>query len=151
MNLALGSDHRGFAAKEQVKVIAEARGLTVSDFGTHSAESCDYPDAGIAAAKAVASGESNRGVLFCGTGIGMSIAANKVPGVRASLCHDELTGEMARRHNDANVLCIPVDLLSEEVIERIVSVWLETPFDGGRHERRVNKISEYEQAQNDRD
>ena len=144
MNVAVGSDHRGFAAKERIKRFVESRGLEVTDFGCQSDESCDYPDAAIPAAQAVISGQCDRAILCCGTGIGMSISANKVKGVRASLCHDAVTAEMARRHNDANVLCLPADLISESIIEGVVEVWLNTPFDAGRHERRIDKISAYE-------
>ncbi len=144
MKVAIGSDHRGFAAKERIKVLLESRGVTVMDYGCPSGESCDYPDAAIPAAVSVSHGESDRGILCCGTGIGMSITANKVHGIRASLCHDELTAEMARRHNDANILCLPCDLISESLIERVMDVWLGTPFDGGRHERRLNKITAFE-------
>ncbi len=144
MNVALGSDHRGYAAKERIQAFLESRGHTVTDFGCGNAESCDYPDAAIPAAQAVAQGTAERGILCCGTGIGMSITANKVHGVRASLCHDPVTAEMARRHNNANVLCLPADLISESLIERVVDVWLETPFDAGRHERRIDKITAYE-------
>jgi len=112
--------------------------------GTDSPASCDYPDSAYPTCKAVTTGQADRGVLFCGTGIGMSIAANKVRGVRAAVCHDELTAEMSRRHNDANVLCLPADLIGEELTRRIVEVWLTTSFDGGRHERRNRKVSEYE-------
>jgi ribose 5-phosphate isomerase B len=144
MNIAVGSDHRGFEAKGKIRSILESRGITVHDFGTDGPESSDYPDAAIPTAQAVATGECERGILCCGTGIGMSITANKVLGIRASLCHDAVTAEMSRRHNDANVLCIPADLISEDVIHRIVGAWLDTPFDGGRHQRRNDKISEYE-------
>ncbi len=146
MKIAVGSDHRGFAAKEVIKETLETRGIEVVDFGTHGNESYDYPDAAFPTALAVADGSCDLGVLCCGTGIGMSIAANKVGGIRASLCHDELTAEMARRHNDANVLCLPVDLLSDDAVRGVVDVWLDTTFDGGRHERRVNKISSFERG-----
>ena len=110
--------------------------------GTNSARSCDYPDLAYPAAKAVAEGRADRAILVCGSGIGMTICANKVPGIRAALCHDELTAQMSRRHNNANVLCLASDVLGEELIRRIVTSWLDTPFDGGgRHERRVRKIA----------
>lgn len=144
MKIAVGSDHRGYAAKERIKTFLESCGHQVTDFGCEGNESCDYPDAAIPAAQSVADGESDRGVLCCGTGIGMSIAANKVSGVRASLCHDDVTAEVARRHNDANILCLPADMISDSLIERVVEVWLNTPFDGGRHERRINKITSFE-------
>ncbi len=144
MNVAVGSDHRGYAAKERIKTFLESRGCQVTDFGCESTESCDYPDAAIPAAQAVAKGTSDWAILCCGTGIGMSITANKVKGIRASLCHDEVTAEIARRHNNANVLCLPADLIGDSMIERVVDVWLNTPFDGGRHERRIGKIAEFE-------
>ncbi len=144
MKIALGCDHRGFNAKERLKAALEARGYEVLLFGAKDTSSYDYPDAAYAAARAVREGKANRGILLCGSGIGMCIMANKVRGVRAALCHDELTAEMARRHNDANVLCLPADLVGEELMRRIIDVWLKTPFEGGRHERRVAKIAEYE-------
>lgn len=144
MKVAVGSDHRGFQAKERIKSILEAHGFEVTDFGCESVDSCDYPDAAIPAAQSVAEGTTDWGILCCGTGIGMSISANKVKGIRASLCHDAVTAEMARRHNNANILCLPADLISESLIERVVEVWIDTPFDGGRHERRIDKISAFE-------
>jgi ribose 5-phosphate isomerase B len=110
--------------------------------GTNSTRSCDYTDTAYPAARAVADGKVDCAVLICGSGIGMTISANKVPGIRAALCHDELTAQMSRRHNDANILCLASDVLGEELIRRIVSSWLSTEFEpGGRHERRVRKIS----------
>ncbi len=144
MNVALSSDHRGYHAKEQIKAYLSAAGHQVADFGCDSPASCDYPDHGLAGAVSVASGESDRGILFCGTGIGMSMTANKVHGIRAALCHDELTAEMARRHNDSNVLCLPADLLGDELIRRVVDVWLRTEYEAGRHARRLQKIADYE-------
>ena len=144
MNVALSSDHRGFQAKESIKEYLGAEGHTVKDFGCDSPASCDYPDTALAGATSVASGEMDRGIFFCGTGIGMSITANKVDGIRAALCHDELTAELSRRHNDANVLCLPADLSSEELIRRVVDVWLRTEYEAGRHARRLEKIAAYE-------
>lgn len=144
MRIALASDHRGFTAKEQIRSYLESAGYQIADFGCASRESCDYPDTGFAGAQSVAAGESDRGIFFCGTGIGMSMTANKVRGIRAALCHDELTAEMARRHNDANVLCLPADLLGEELIHRVIDVWLRTEYEGGRHERRLKKLAAYE-------
>lgn len=144
MNIALASDHRGYHAKEQVKSYLTEAGHDVEDFGCNNRESCDYPDTALAGANSIANGKSDRGIFFCGTGIGMSMSANKVRGVRAALCHDELTAEMSRRHNNANVLCLPGDLLGDELLRRIVSVWLQTEYEGGRHERRLQKISDYE-------
>ena len=144
MNVALSSDHRGFHAKEHIKAYLNRAGHTVVDLGCDSPTSCDYPDTAIAGAKSVASGETERGIFFCGTGIGMSITANKVSGIRAALCHDELTAQFARRHNDANVLCLPADLLGDELIRLVVDVWLRTEYEGGRHDRRLKKIADYE-------
>jgi ribose 5-phosphate isomerase B len=144
MRICLASDHRGFTAKGRLAVLLRERGHEVTDLGTDSTESCDYTDIGGPAARRVAAGDFDVALLLCGTGIGMSITANKVPGIRAALCHDELTAELSRRHNDANVLCLPADLLGEELIRRIVEVWLSTPFDGGRHARRIKKLSDLE-------
>ncbi|MDD4891525.1 MAG: ribose 5-phosphate isomerase B [Phycisphaerae bacterium] len=144
MRICLASDHRGFSAKNRLAAMLREKGHEVTDVGTDSAASCDYPDLGGPAAQRVAAGDFDAGVLLCGTGIGMSMTANKVPGIRAALCHDELTAELSRRHNDANVLCLPADLLGEELMRRIVEVWLNTPFDGGRHARRLRKLSDLE-------
>jgi ribose 5-phosphate isomerase B len=144
MKIALSSDHRGFRAKEHVKNFLRELGHDVVDFGCDGAVSCDYPDMALAGAKAVAGGDTERGIFFCGTGIGMSITANKVKGIRAALCHDELTAEMSRRHNNANILCLPADLVGDELMRRVVDVWLRTDYEGGRHERRVQKITHYE-------
>ncbi len=145
MKLAISSDHRGYRAKEQIRNDLASQGHEVVDFGCDSTASCDYPDTGIKGALSVSSGETERAILLCGTGIGMSISANKVRGIRAALCHDELTAELARRHNDANVLCLPADLIGEELLRRVVNVWLETEYEGGRHARRLEKIAEFEQ------
>ena len=144
MRIAIGSDHRGFEAKERIKAYLQGLEHEVLDFGVASAGSSDYPDTAFPAAQAVANHEADMGVLICGTGIGMSIAANKVAGVRAALCHDELTAQMARHHNDANVLCLAGDLIGDELARRTVDAWLSGKFDGGRHERRINKITEFE-------
>lgn len=147
MKIALGADHRGFQAKERVKKLLTAQGYEVLDFGTNSPASFDYPDAAYPTCEAVISGEAETGILFCGTGIGMSISANKMNGIRAAACHDEVTTELSRRHNNANVLCLPADLIGEELTRRIVDVWLKTRFEGGRHERRLRKIVEFERKQ----
>jgi len=115
------------------------------DAGTQSEESVDYPDIAAEVGRRVSQSESDRGILICGTGIGMAIVANKFPGVRAAPCHDDLTAEMSRRHNDLNVLCLSADLLGVKLIDHMVEIWLSTEFDGGRHTRRVNKISELDQ------
>lgn len=146
MKIAIGSDHRGYHAKQAVQAILEQHGNLLFDHGCSNGDQpSDYPDLAIAVAEQVARGEVERGVLMCGSGIGMSIVANKVPGVRAALCHDELTAQMSRRHNDANVLCLAADMLSDASVGAIVKTWLETEFEGGRHARRVQKIAEYEQ------
>lgn len=147
MKIALGADHRGYEAKSRVKALLEEMGQQAHDFGTDSSKSMDYPDPAYAASRAVQNGDCEMGILFCGTGIGMSITANKLHGIRAALCHDELTAEMARRHNNANVLCLPADLIGDALMRRIVEVWLNTKFEGGRHERRIEKIREIEDKQ----
>ena len=144
MKIAIGSDHRGYEAKERIKALLQGMGITITDQGSFDARPCDYPDIGLAVAKAVGKGDVDRGILFCGSGIGMSISANKVHGVRAALCHDELTAQMARRHNDANVLCLPADLIGDALMQSIVRMWLNTEFEGGRHARRVEKIIAFE-------
>jgi ribose 5-phosphate isomerase B len=147
MKIAIGSDHRGFDAKRRVVASLKQLGHEVMDVGTESSESVDYPDYAFLVAQAVSEGRVDRGILICGTGIGMCIAANKVHGVRAAPCHDSITAEMSRRHNNANVLCLSADLLGDELIERMLRIWLETDFDGGRHARRVDKITRFETEQ----
>jgi ribose 5-phosphate isomerase B len=142
MKIALAADHRGHAAKEKIAVLLGEMGHEFVDHGTNSTKSCDYPDMAYRGAKAVADGEADRAVLICGSGIGMCITANKVNGVRAALCHDELSAQMSRRHNNANVLCLASDVLGDELMRRIVSSWLGEKFEStGRHERRVRKIA----------
>ena len=144
MKIAIGADHRGFTTKEKIKEMLTAKGHEILDFGTNAPNGCDYPDLAYPTCRAIVEGNAELGILLCGSGIGMSISANKVRGIRAALCHDELTAEMSRRHNDANILCLPADLIGEELTRRIVEVWLRTTFESGRHDRRVRKISEYE-------
>jgi ribose 5-phosphate isomerase B len=144
MKIAIGSDHRGYDAKRRLLSVLQQLGHEVLDMGPESKESVDYPDFAFQVAQAVGKGLVDRGILICGTGIGMCIAANKVPGVRAAPCHDSITAEMSRRHNDANVLCLSADLLGDELIDRMLRIWLETPFEGGRHARRVEKIVRFE-------
>jgi ribose 5-phosphate isomerase B len=144
MKIAIGSDHRGFEVKRRLAAVLAGLGHEVLDLGPQGRESVDYPDFAFQVALAVSEGRAERGILVCGTGIGMCIAANKVRGVRAAPCHDSITAEMSRRHNDANVLCLSADLLGEELIERMVRIWLETPFESGRHARRVDKITRFE-------
>lgn len=145
MKIALGSDHRGYQAKTKIFGQIADLGHEPIDFGPQNTESVDYPDVGARVAKALSHGEVDRGILICGTGIGMCIVANKFPGVRAASCHDDLTAEMSRRHNDANILCLSADLLGERLVTRMVEIWLKTEFEGGRHSRRLEKITHYEQ------
>ena len=145
MRIAIGTDHRGFAIRSKVIELVQRLGHTVEDVGTFSADAVDYPDIAAAVARKVSRGEVDRGILACGTGMGMAIAANKFHGVRAAPCHDDLTAEMSRRHNDTNILCLSGDLLGGRLIDRMVELWLSTPFEGGRHARRVEKIRELEE------
>lgn len=144
MKVAIGSDHRGFAIKSRISELVRRLGHEPCDLGTHDEQSTDYPDYALAVANSVGKGEADRGVLVCGTGIGMSITANKVRGVRAALCHDDITAQASRAHNDANVLCLSADLLGEKLIDRMIEIWLATEFEGGRHGRRVDKIKDIE-------
>jgi ribose 5-phosphate isomerase B len=144
MRIAIGSDHRGYDVKRRIVSLLQRLGHDVLDVGPVSGENVDYPDFAFQVAQAVSEGRVDRGILTCGTGIGMCIAANKVTGVRAAPCHDSITAEMSRRHNDANVLCLSADLLGGELLDRMVKIWLETEFEGGRHARRVEKIDRFE-------
>jgi ribose 5-phosphate isomerase B len=121
----------------------------VIDVGANGEESIDYPDVAASVARRVSCGEADRGILICGTGLGMSIAANKFPGVRAAPCHDDLTAELSRRHNDLNVLCLSGDIVGEKIVDRLVEIWLNTPFEGGRHARRIGKICSMEGSNGD--
>lgn len=140
--IALASDHGGFALKEHIKAYLEAQGHPVQDFGCSSTDSCDYPVFGRSAAQAVANGNCNRGIVICTTGIGISIAANKVRGIRCALCSEPLSAEMTRRHNDANMLAMGAGLVGDNMAERIVDTFLATEFEGGRHARRVALIED---------
>lgn len=144
MRIAVGTDHRGFALRSKVIELLQRLGHEVEDMGTYTPDAVDYPDIAAQVAGKVARGEAERGILVCGTGLGMCIAANKFSGVRASPCHDDLTAELSRRHNDANVLCLSADLLGERLIDRMIEIWLSAPFDGGRHARRIQKIIDLE-------
>ncbi|MDZ7859300.1 MAG: ribose 5-phosphate isomerase B [Candidatus Krumholzibacteriota bacterium] len=144
MKVAVGSDHRGFALKVRIAEFLNKDGHGILDLGTNGTDSVDYPDFAIPVAEKVASGEVDRGILICGSGIGMSIAANKVSGVRASLCKTAKDAEITRLHNDSNVLALSEKSADDPAIEELVRTWLETPFEGGRHLRRINKIHEYE-------
>lgn len=144
MKIAIGADHAGFAAKEEIKTVIKALGHTVLDLGTTGEASVDYPDFAEKVARAVVSGEADKGVLLCGTGIGMSIAANKVHGIRAAVVGDEKTAELSRKHNDANVFCAGTRITPVVKIAESLKVWLQTPFEGGRHQNRVSKITALE-------
>ena len=145
MKIALGSDHGGFHLKEEVKKHLEEKGLECVDYGTHSEDSVDYPDYGEKVGKAVASGECEKGIVVCGTGIGISIAANKVKGVICGLCSDTFSARMTRMHNDSNVLAMGERVLGVGLALDIVDIWLETEFEGGRHAKRVEKIRAIEE------
>jgi ribose 5-phosphate isomerase B len=140
VRIAIGSDHRGFALKEVLKELLAELGHEWVDFGCQTEEPVDYPDIARPLAEAVAAGEYARGILVCGSGVGMSIAANKVKGVRAALCHDTFAGRLTRRHNDANVLCLGGWCIGRGVAEDIVRLFLSEDFEGGRHARRLEKI-----------
>ena len=142
--IAIGSDHGGYALKQVIISHLADRGIEFCDFGTYSEESCDYPEYGEAVGRAVASGECELGIAVCGTGIGISIAANKVHGVRAAACSDCYTAEMCRRHNDANVLALGGRVIGPGLALKIVDIFLSTGFDGGRHARRLGKLAEIE-------
>ena len=143
--IALGSDHGGYDLKERVKAYLDQEKIPYKDFGCDSKESCDYPVFGKAAAEAVASGECDKGIVICTTGIGISITANKVKGIRCALCADSLSAEMTRRHNDANMLAMGAGIVGPNLAERIVDTFLSTAFEGGRHQRRVDLITAMEQ------
>jgi len=141
MRIALGADHAGVALKREVARLLDERGLSYTDFGTSSTESVDYPDFAVSVGREVAAGAYDRGILFCGSGIGMAIAANKIPGVRAAVALDETSARLSREHNDANVLSLGERLTAPDLARRIVETFLDTPFAGGRHQRRVDKIN----------
>lgn len=144
--IAIGSDHRGFGHKAAISDALRQRGITVQDFGCAGPESADYPDAAFPVGEAVAGGGADLGVLICGSGIGVSIAANKVRGVRASLCFSEEQARTTRQHNDSNVLCLSGDGTDVATALGVVTAWLDSSFEGGRHQRRVDKITGYEAA-----
>ena len=144
MKIALGADHGGFELKETIKKALEADGHTIVDLGTHSTDSVDYPYYGAAVGRAVADGTVDRGIAVCGTGIGISIAANKIKGVRAALCTSLYMAELTRRHNDSNVLCLGGRVTDLELGVQIAKLWIETEFEGGRHQKRIDMIHELE-------
>ena len=144
MKIILGADHAGFEVKEKIKAFLLENGYDVEDAGTMNTDSCDYPDFAAKVARSVSAREADRGILVCGTAIGMSIAANKIKGVRAAACHDVYTARMSRAHNDANILCLGARVLDPERVEDMVREWLAVPFDGDRHVRRLGKIRDLE-------
>lgn len=145
MKISIACDHGAYGLKERLKAYLKEQGHEVVDCGTHSPDSCDYPDYARPAARLVADGSCERGVVLCTTGIGMSMVANKVKGVRCALCHEPLSAEMTRRHNDANMLAMGAEIIGGNLAERILDVFLSTEFEGGRHRRRVDKLMEGEQ------
>lgn len=145
MKIAIGCDHAAYTFKEEIKAYLAEKGHTLIDKGCYSAERADYPDHGIAVGEAVASGEVERGIVICGSGIGISIAANKVKGVRCALCSEPLSARLSRNHNDANVLAMGARLIGLEMGKAIVDEWLVAEFEGGRHVGRIEKISRYEE------
>ena len=144
MKVAIGSDHRGYKLKSRLKDLLEGRGHEVMDLGTGGQESVDYPDYAFPVSEKVAAGEADRGILICGSGIGMSIAANKVRDIRAALCRTVWDAEMTRKHNDSNVLALSEKSGEDPAVDEVVLTWINTPFEGGRHLRRINKIADYE-------
>ena len=145
MRIAIGSDHRGVHVKARLVPLLSRLGHAVDDEGTFDTCSVDYPDIAALVAEKVSRGDADRGILICGTGIGMSIAANKFEGVRAATVHDDFEAEMSRRHNNVNTLCLSADSIGERNLESLISVWLDTEFEGGRHARRIDKIRNLEQ------
>ncbi len=146
MKIAIGSDHRGVGIKAKIIGAVRELGHGIQDFGTHNENSVDYPDFAQSVCQAITTGEADRGILICGTGIGMAIAANKFRGVRAANCYDEVMAEMCRRHNNVNVLCLPGDLIGERPVDDLVNIWLATDFEAGRHQRRLEKIDQIEDS-----
>lgn len=144
MKLAIGADHGGFNLKKEIVALLEELGHEYKDFGTHSADSIDYPDVAIPVAEAVAAGEFDRGILICGTGIGIGIAANKVKGIRAALVHDSFSAKATRQHNDSNIMTLGERVVGPGLARDLVATWLDTDFEGGRHSSRVDKMSAYE-------
>ncbi len=144
MKISIGSDHRGISQRRTIAEALVEMGCEVDDCGTHSEESCDYPDIAAVVARHVATGQSDRGVLVCGTGIGVSMAANKIPGIRAAVCHDIASAELSRQHNNANILCLPGNDLAGDELKQLVRAWMNAEFEGGRHARRVDKIMQLE-------
>jgi len=151
MKIAVGSDHRGFDIKQQIIAIATEMGHECIDVGTSDNNPVDYPDLAYLAATAISKKEADRAILACATGIGMCMAANKVKGIRAALCHDELSAQISRDHNNSNILCLSADQIGVLLLRKMVEVWLRTEFSGGRHERRVKKIEAIEEGKDPRE
>lgn len=147
MKLALGADHRGIDAATRLTERLCAAGHDVNVFVPQPGETCDYPDAAWNVATCISSGDAELGILLCGTGVGMCVAANKIPGIRAAPVHDEVTAEISRAHINANIICLSADLLGMRLIEKIIDLWLATPFQAGRHARRIEKIERIERGQ----
>jgi len=144
--LLIGSDHAAYQMKETIKKFLESQGYTVQDVGPLSAESVDYPDFGIKVAAAISSGKHKKGILMCGTGLGMSMVANRFPGVRAALCNDIFSAALSRQHNDANILVLGGRMIGDVLAQEIVKVWLSTDFEGGRHQNRIDKFDRLDAA-----
>ncbi|HYE11948.1 MAG TPA: ribose 5-phosphate isomerase B [Patescibacteria group bacterium] len=144
MKIAIGSDHGGFVLKSEILKHIQSKGYEVKDFGSYSVESVDYPDVAHEVAEAVVKGDYDRGILICGTGVGISIAANKIPGIRAALCGDCFSAKASREHNNANILAMGERVIGVELAKMITDIWLATEFEGGRHSRRVDKIGDIE-------
>lgn len=142
ISIAIGSDHAGFDLKEVLITYLKNKGIKVKDCGTCSKESVDYPDYAKKVSLSIISKESELGILICGTGIGISIAANKIKGIRAALCHDAFTAKMSKLHNNANILAMGANVIGVEVAKDMVDIWLSSEFEGGRHERRINKLED---------
>lgn len=147
MKIAIGCDHGGITLKDSIVNYLEERGVQIEDFGTFGTESVDYPDFAYKVARSVADGKADKGILMCGTGIGISIAANKVNGIRCALCHNTETARLTALHNDSNVLAMGGRVIDSDTAVNIVKTWLDTPFEGGRHVNRINKISEIEKKE----
>lgn len=145
--IAIACDHAALEMKREIINLLAARGLKYKDFGTYTEDSCHYPVFGVRAAKAVADGECDRGIVICGTGIGISLAANKVKGIRCALCNDPYSAKMTRAHNDANMLALGARVIGIDVAKMIVETWLDTPFEGGRHQTRVDMLTAIENGQ----
>lgn len=144
--IGIGSDHAGFQYKEEIKAYLESTGHVIRDYGTYKTESVDYCDYGFAVGESVARGECEKGILICGTGIGMSVSANKVKGIRAASCSEPYSARLSRAHNDANILTLGARVVGIELAKMIVDIWLDTEFEGGRHGNRIRKIADYEDA-----